>query len=246
MAFDPALLPRPLICAVTNRRLFGASEDEACAALVEWSVAIAQAGVDLLQIREPDLSDATLASLTRAVLTATGGGGFRTILNDRTDVALATGAAGVHLPAAAPPAAAIRRLVGDRLIVGRSVHTGDDLTAVERDGGCDYLTFGTVFPSTSKPASHAAAGIPALTRACASIRLPVLAIGGVTVQSAAAAACAGAAGVAAIGLFAGPWLAGGSREDRAGRLADVVAAVRAGFGEAGKTRSSMSERKGVC
>jgi thiamine-phosphate pyrophosphorylase len=246
MASDRAPLPRPLICAVTNRRLLGAAQDAACAALVEWSMAVAQAGVDLLQIREPDLSDATLVSVTDAVLKATAGGGLRIIVNDRTDVALVTGAAGVHLPAAAPAAAAIRRLVGEGMLLGRSVHTGDDLTAVERESGCDYLTFGTVFPSTSKPLGHATAGIPALTRACGSTSLPVLAIGGVTVQSAAAVACAGAAGVAGIGLFAGPWLAGGSRADRAGRLADTVEAVRAAFGEGRKTRSRTSERKGIC
>ncbi len=151
------------------------------------------------------------------------------LVNDRVDVALATGAAGVHLPSTAPAVAVVRRLVPDGLLVGRSVHVGDDVREIERQGGCDYLTFGTVFPSAGKPKGHAVAGVEALCRVCASTSLPVLAIGGLTVRLAAEAARAGAAGVAAIGLFADPWRHESRDTDRTQRLVETVATLRAAF-----------------
>jgi thiamine monophosphate synthase len=74
--------------------------------------------------------------------------------------------------------------------------------ATESAGGCDYLMFGTVFPSLSKPFNHPIAGTAALAEVCAAVALPVLAIGGVTPSRALDLSAAGAAGVAAIGYFA--------------------------------------------
>ena len=222
-------LRRPVISAVTNRHLFGSRDDEACDQLVEWSAAVSKADVDILQIRERGLDDAILARLVRDVLAGAAGSGMRVLVNDRVDVALATGAAGVHLPSTAPAVAVVRRIVPDGLLVGRSVHSGDDLRELERQGGCDYLTFGTVFPSASKPTGHAVAGVAALGRVCASTSLPVLAIGGLTVPLAADAGRAGAAGLAAIGLFAEPWRQESRDTDRAQRLVETVAALRAAF-----------------
>jgi thiamine-phosphate pyrophosphorylase len=221
--------PEPLISAVTNRRLLGERDPEACARLLEWSAAVARAGVDILQIRERGLDDGSLARLVRGVVAATAGSGARVLVNDRPDIAVAAGAAGVHLSSSGPPAAAVRRIAPDGFVIGRSVHAGDDLAALERDGGCDYLMFGTVFPSASKPADHHIAGVEELRRACAATSLPVLAIGGITVPLAARAARAGAAGVAAIGLFLEPWDVGQRDDERATRLAHAVAALRATF-----------------
>ncbi len=78
----------------------------------------------------------------------------------------------------------------------------DEAKAVESAGGCDYLLFGTVFPSASKPADHPVAGVGALAAVCRGVRLPVLAIGGIAIDNADAVSAAGAAGIAAIGLFA--------------------------------------------
>ena len=224
---------RPLISAVTNRHLFSDNDVDACARLVEWSVALARADVDILQIRERGLSDAALAALVRNVVTATAATSARTVVNDRVDVALVTGAAGVHLPASAPPAALVRQVAGPAMIVGRSIHGGGNVPGTEREAGCDYLMFGTVFPSASKPLDHPAAGVEELRRACTATSLPVLAIGGVTLQRAEAVAGAGAAGVAAIGLFVQPWLCGGSLGARAARLSDTVASLRATFTRTG-------------
>ena len=100
----------------------------------------------------------------------------------------------------------------------RNVHTLAEARAADAEGGCDYLIFGTVFASRSKPADHPIAGVDALAAVCRSVRLPVLAIGGVGPQNAEEVARAGAAGVAGISLF----------EDAAS-ISGVAEALRRGF-----------------
>jgi thiamine-phosphate pyrophosphorylase len=86
-------------------------------------------------------------------------------------------------------------------IVSRAVHSTEGAVTAEREGGVDFLVFGTVFPSAGKDAAQRPAGLDGLRDACAAVRLPVVAIGGMTAPRARAAAATGAAGVAAIGLF---------------------------------------------
>jgi thiamine-phosphate pyrophosphorylase len=160
-----------------------------------------EAGVDVIQIRERDLEAGALARLVRAIVrVARAGGGTRVVVNDRLDVALACGADGVHLRGASMPAGRVRAAAPPGFLVGRSVHTADEA----RDAGpVDYLIAGTVFRTASKPGRAPLLGVDglaAIVRAARSV--PVLAIGGVTVDSVAAIASAGAAGVAGIGLFA--------------------------------------------
>jgi thiamine-phosphate pyrophosphorylase len=116
---------------------------------------------------------------------------------------VAAGAAGVHLRSDAPPASRIRAFVPSAFVIGRSVHSIAEIDAAVADGGCNYLLFGTVFPSTGKPAGHPVAGLEALRAACARSPLPVVAIGGVDRSRLQAVAEAGAAGYAAIELFMG-------------------------------------------
>jgi thiamine-phosphate diphosphorylase len=216
-------LPFPLISAVSDRRRLASSDDRACALLVEWSAAVATAGVDIIQLRESGLTDSALTALARGVVAATAGTAAMVLLNDRTDVALVTDCDGVHLPSTAPAAAIVRRMAPDGFVIGRSVHQGDDLASTAT--GCDYLTFGTVFASASKPAGHPAAGLEAFQRCCRAATVPVQAIGGVTVGNAAALARAGAGGVAAIGLFVDGW----SPSGRPDRLTDIVGRLRLAF-----------------
>jgi thiamine-phosphate pyrophosphorylase len=157
--------------------------------------------VDLVQIREPWLDDRSLLALVREAIDAIAGTSARVVVNDRLDVALAAGAAGVHLRGDSMAAADVRRLAPRPFVVGRSIHSIPEAMEAERAGGCDYVVFGTVFASASKPAGHTAAGADTLARVCAAVSLPVLAIGGVTVDNAGLVAASGAAGVAAIGLF---------------------------------------------
>jgi thiamine-phosphate diphosphorylase len=179
------------------------------ARLLEMIEAAARAGVDLIQVRERKLQDGALLALVRDAVAAAGKAS-RVVVNERVDIALAGGAAGVHLRGDSLAGRRVRELASPGFLVGRSVHTMDEAVRADDEGAYDYLIFGTVFPSATKPAGHVVAGIDALAAVCRRVSLPVLAIGGVTLDRAAEVAAAGAAGVAALGLFeqSGPELAG--------------------------------------
>ena len=220
------MLTHPILMMVTDRRRSGAPAaggpgGAVWAGLVTVAAAAARAGVDVVQVRERGLDDRALLTLAADVRQATAGTGARMIVNDRLDVALAAGADGVHLPGSGVTCAEARAIVPDDFLVGRSVHSAAEAIAAEGAGGCDYLVFGSVFASESKPAGHQVAGLGALAAVCAAVHLPVLAIGGITRARVPDVVRAGAAGVAAIGLFA----AGGERE-----LRDTVSAIRLAFG----------------
>jgi thiazole tautomerase (transcriptional regulator TenI) len=103
-------------------------------------------------------------------------------------------------------------------LIGRSVHARDEVAAVSAEGAVDYLLFGTVFPTTSKP-GQTAAGVAGLTRATsAAAGIPVLAIGGMTLENARHLAAAGCAGFAAIGQFSD-----GPEEDLAATVTAALA-----------------------
>jgi thiamine-phosphate diphosphorylase len=169
--------------------------------LLDLIAEAAQAGVDLIQIRERRLDDRALLNLTRRAVEATRGTGSRIIVNDRVDVALAAQASGVHLRGDSFAAGRIRALAPPGFLIGRSVHNPIEAAAVESGGGCDYLLFGTVFPSTSKPSTVPIAGPEVLHEVCATVKIPVLAIGGISIENVSQVAASGAAGIAAISLF---------------------------------------------
>ena len=98
-------------------------------------------------------------------------------------------------------AARVRGVTPPGFLVGRSVHSVEEARAVGASGAVDYLVFGTVFETASKP-GRAAVGVHALVAASAATTVPVLAVGGMSPSRARDAARAGASGIAAIGLFA--------------------------------------------
>ncbi len=149
----------------------------------------------ILQVRAP-LSTARAIELEAAALVATSP--VPVVVSSRCDIALAAGAAGVNLPENDIPVAAARALLGERL-VGRSVHSLESALRAESEGA-DYVIFGPVWVSASHLASTPA-GIKALAQVAHAVRIPVLAIGGVTEERVAECHAAGAAGYAAIGLF---------------------------------------------
>lgn len=202
----------PIVCMVTDRRSIGESS------LITSIGAAARAGVDLIQIRERDLDAGALMRLTRAAMDAMSGTAARLVVNDRLDVALPAGAAGVHLRGDSFAAARVRSVAPAGFLVGRSVHSEEEAAEVDAAGACDYLVFGSVFPSSRKPAGHQTVGLDALRRVCARVRTPVLAIGGISVATAARVSSGGAAGVAGIGLF-----------QNASDLAETVRALRSAF-----------------
>jgi thiamine-phosphate diphosphorylase len=153
-------------------------------------------GATLLQLRDPA---ATVRALEREAGRLVAQAGVPVVVSARADLGLAAGAAGVHLPERDLPVAAARRLLPRPLLVGRSVHSPGAARQAEAEGA-DYVVFGPVFASGSHP-GQPAAGLDALRRVAHAVRIPVLAIGGVDRERAAACRGVGAAGFAAIGYF---------------------------------------------
>jgi len=186
----------PVVCLITDRARVGGADG--VVARVSWA---ARAGVHLVQVRERDLDGGPLTALVRRCVEAVRGSGVRVLVNDRLDVALAAGAHGVHLRADSMPARSVRTACPPGFLIGRSVHATDEAIAAAAAGGLDYLLFGTVFTTASKP-GRAASGASALADAVAATSIPVLAVGGMTADKVGDVAAAGAAGFAAIGMFA--------------------------------------------
>ena len=182
-----------MICLVTDRRRRPPMEQAREAA---------EAGVDIIQVRERDLDAGVLCVLVEEIVRVTRGSRARVVINDRLDVALAAGADGVHLRGDSIPPARARSLAPAGFLVGASVRTEGE--AVDAARWCDYLVAGTVFPTNSKPGMTAFLGLAGLASIAKAVSVPVLAIGGVSVDLAADVAAAGGGGVAAIGLFADP------------------------------------------
>jgi thiamine-phosphate pyrophosphorylase len=211
-----------MMCLVTDRRRLSNGSD-GIDRLVDVVAAAARAGIDLVQVRERDLSARALASLVRRCVAAAAGTQTNVVVNDRADVAIAADAGGVHLRGDSIAAPTVRALLPKGALIGRSVHSAGEASGIARGGGVDYLVFGTLHPTASKEAVHPVATLAELSAACR-VAVPVLAIGGMTVERAAAAARAGAAGVAGIGLFVPP---DGIPADQ--HLQSVAAALRSAF-----------------
>ena len=190
--------------------------------LAETVEAALTGGVTRVQVRERDLAGAALLTLVEELLALAarhGKGKVSVVVNDRLDVALAAGAAGVHLPAAGLPIKPIRAHVGARFRIGRSVHSLAEARAAEKEGASEIL-FGPVFETPSKAAFGPPQGVEALRKVAEAVRIPVWAIGGITPETAPALKGLPIAGIAAIGAFA-------SAPDPARAAADLRAALGA-------------------
>lgn len=191
-----------MLCLVTDRRRLAAvfrAADEGRGDLLVAQVAGAVAGgVDIIQIREPDLSASALAALVRRILTEVPESRRRLVVNDRLDVALAVGAGGVHLRERSFGVAAARRMLPAASLVGASVH---DPEGAHIRRAADYLIAGTVLPTPSKTPDRLLGweGLSRVVEAAGSC--PVLGIGGLTLATIGPLAATGAVGAAAIGFF---------------------------------------------
>jgi thiamine-phosphate pyrophosphorylase len=206
----------PLLCYVTDRRsLAGASSADSIEALPRKIAEVAGAGIDWVQIREKDLTARDMESLTRESLriaassSAKSSSATRVLVNDRVDVAIAERAGGVHLGGKSLPVAEAKRLVESALrkqgvdesfLIGVSCHSIKAAAAAER-GGADYIFFGPIFATPSKEMFGPPQGPELLEQVCRAVSIPVLAVGGITLEKAAACLAAGASGIAAIRLF---------------------------------------------
>jgi thiamine-phosphate pyrophosphorylase len=165
---------------------------------------VAKAGVDWIQVREKDLSGRELTSLVEQAIACVGSG--KTVLvNDRVDVAVVTGSSGLHLGEHSLPLSEAKKLVsqhleGKRFLTGVSAHSLEGAVQAEQEGA-DYVIFGPVFATPSKAGFGQPQGLQSLRELCRRVRIPVLAIGGITLEKAGDCMAAGAAGIAAIRLF---------------------------------------------
>lgn len=165
---------------------------------VEAAVA---AKVPLFQIREKALHARVLFELVVRAAEIVRGSETRLLVNDRSDIARAGGADGVHLAAESLPADVVRRVYGPEFLIGVSTHSVDEARAA-RMGGADFVVFGPVFETESKRAFGAPQGLEKLREICSELRdFPVIAIGGITLDNAKACLRVGAIGVAGISLF---------------------------------------------
>lgn len=158
------------------------------------------AGVDWVQVREKTAPAAELYDQARRILEIARPLGAGVIINDRVDVALAVGASGVHLAKKSLPPEAARPLLRPGQLLGRSVHSLEEALAVARE--VDYLTFGNVFPTESHPGVPPK-GVEELARVVRAVDVPVLAIGGITLENLDLVLETGCAGIAVIGAILG-------------------------------------------
>ena len=165
--------------------------------LCEAVEAALRGGVRAVQLREKDLSSRELFDLACELRSLTSRYGAKLLINDRLDIALATGADGVHLGESSMPVALVREMAGDRLLVGVSCH-GLERALHARESGADFITFSPVYYTPSKAPYGEPLGTGRLAEACRIVRLPVFALGGIKKDTIRSVLGAGARGIALI------------------------------------------------
>ncbi|HVB85118.1 MAG TPA: thiamine phosphate synthase [Candidatus Dormibacteraeota bacterium] len=215
----------PIVCYVTDRKALGSgSSFKPPIATIRAAVA---AGVDWVQIREKDLVARDLLALTTSAISATNEArkaqttSARVIVNDRLDVALTAGAAGVHLGRNSISVADVARWcrggnAPPEFLIGVSCHSFEEARQAQA-AGANYIFFGPVYDTPSKRPFGPPHGVQRLAEVCGALRIPVVAIGGVDGKNAAECLRAGAAGIAAIRFF---------QEDSGTVLAERIAKLR--------------------
>ena len=185
------MLPRsPILCLVTDR---GACLDRP---LEGGGAGGGQGGGEPGPAQAEGVARGELLELGRRVMARAHECGAALVVNDRLDVAMAMGADGVHLGGGSLPVGEVRRLVSGGMLVGASVHSLEEAVRAEGDGA-DYLVLGTIFETASHP-GRAPAGLDLVARVTSAVRIPVIAIGGITAGNARSVMDAGASGVAVI------------------------------------------------
>jgi thiamine-phosphate pyrophosphorylase len=159
-----------------------------------------RAGLDVVQIREKDLATRELLELVKGAVDAARGTSTRIVVNDRLDVALAAGAAGVHLGTQSLPARVVRQQVPKDFLAGVSCHSLEEALSAEL-AGADYVVFGPIFETPSKLAYGTPLGLGKLREVTMRVKMPVLALGGITVERVRSCLEAGATGIAGISIF---------------------------------------------
>jgi len=156
-----------------------------------------QADADFIQVREPELEARELACLARAWSAASGA---RILVNDRADVAIACGAAGVHLRDGSISPGRIRRVAPPGFVITVACHDAQSVLRAANEGA-DYAILAPIFAPLSKPTTAPPLGLDALRSIVLQAGIPVIALGGITAENAPQCIDAGAVGVAGITMF---------------------------------------------
>src|SRR6476646_8875946 len=192
-----------LLYYITDRRQFPGDTPEQERLLLAKIAECAAAGVEHIQLREKDLETSALEELALKAMVALGGSRTQMLINSRTDVALACGAHGVHLPANDLAASEVRAIFAragrSEPVIGVSTHSAAEVASAEAHGA-DFAVFAPVF---EKGGTASREGLEELRRMChrteaAQPPMPVLALGGITAENAQLCLEAGAAGIAGI------------------------------------------------
>lgn len=183
------MLPRLYVIADTEAAHAG------CGDVVRACQAAADAGAQLFQVRHKTATAAAQFDLAERLTRALAGYNVTLLVNDRADIALSLGCDGVHRPQSGIPVRAVRRVLEQRLIA-TSCHTAAELLTADAEGA-DFVTFGPVFETASKPGARLA-GIDGVSAASKLVGTPLFALGGVTPDHVASCLRAGAYGIAVL------------------------------------------------
>jgi len=216
----PLDLPLPIIYLITSGTTTAQTipDDPQFLSILRLLQAAVDAEVPLFQIREKALQSRVLYELTTRAAEITRGSKTRLLVNDRSDIARAAGADGVHLTTQSLPAHVVRKVYGAQFLIGVSTHS---LQAAREaaQAGADFVVFGPVFETESKRVYGAPQGVEKLREVTSELGdFPVVAIGGIAFENVENCFAAGASGIAAIRLL----------NDATG-LVSIVEKIRNGF-----------------
>lgn len=219
-------LPEPPLLVISDRR-------QARRPLPDIAAAAFAGGCRWLSLREKDLEHRARVALLAELVALGKGFGATVTVHDDAAAALAAGAAGVHLPGGASPAAA-RAQLGPQALIGLSTHRDEEIERAAAEGA-DYVTVSPVFLSASKPGYGPALGLEGLARSVARARLPVIALGGIGGAEIVDCCRAGAAGVAIMGaVMIAP--------DPVATVGTLISHLRAGVAGAGMGAHSCDDQ----
>ncbi len=177
----------PFLCVITD-------EETSPVSLAEEAL---RGGAPMIQLRHKSADGRVLFDWAMEIRKRCTEHGALFIVNDRLDIAMASGADGVHLGQEDIPLRAAREAVGNTMLIGISATSLNEAMKAQ-DEGADYIGLGHIFPTISKEKHHPPLGLEALEKAASLLSVPVVAIGGITIENAPALISAGAAGIAVI------------------------------------------------
>jgi thiamine-phosphate pyrophosphorylase len=199
-------LPKPILYLITRGATTEATRPHSKEFQnILWQVSAAvTAGIQLIQIREKQLTAHVLFELTASVVTIARGSSTRVLVNDRADIAASAGADGVHLTTRSVTPDVIRKTFGPKFLIGASTHSLIEAQHAGRQGA-DFAVIGPIFPSPSKEKYGPPLGLGKLSEAARELAsFPLIALGGISIDHVNECLLAGADGIAGITLFSEP------------------------------------------